>query len=405
MDSRRFLLAIVLSAIVVIAYEQYLRIYYPASRGGPSETTSVAPDGIPENALPDRGEAPPGFPFADAVPADVPDSFTRPEGDVFVENDVFRARFASRGARLVSLQLKTYRSSIDQDSAGYQLVTPDVADLPLGVTLRGEESYPDSEIVYDASTYYLAFDGEGERTLTFSGALPGGGRIEKRLRFYKDRYYFDVEVSVRGSSKRYSEISLGWVRLEQGEAGYKHFRGVEALVGRKIRHFEPEEIAQGVIVPKPGDDSLKGPVRWAGYADIYFLSAILPSDDNARLWVKRQPSGVVATEVLVPMTGAGGGSYPFRVFTGPKDLEVLDSVGNGLARTVDLGWFSFIAEPMLRGLKLFHSATGNYGIDIILLTISREGPVLSADQEKHGVDAGHAKGPAGDEADPGEVQG
>ena len=198
MDSRRFLLAIVLSAIVVIAYEQYLRIYYPASRGGPSETTSVAPDGIPENALPDRGEAPPGFPFADAVPADVPDSFTRPEGDVFVENDVFRARFASRGARLVSLQLKTYRSSIDQDSAGYQLVTPDVADLPLGVTLRGEESYPDSEIVYDVSTYYLAFDGEGERTLTFSGALPGGGRIEKRLRFYKDRYYFDVEVSVRG---------------------------------------------------------------------------------------------------------------------------------------------------------------------------------------------------------------
>ena len=124
-----------------------------------------------------------------------------------------------------------------------------------------------------------------------------------------------------------------------------------------------------MIVPKPGDDSLKGPVRWAGYADIYFLSAILPSDDNARLWVKRQPSGVVATEVLVPMTGAGGGSYPFRVFTGPKDLEVLDSVGNGLARTVDLGWFSFIAEPMLRGLKLFHSATGNYGIDIILLTI------------------------------------
>ena len=37
--------------------------------------------------------------------------------------------------------------------------------------------------------------------------------------------------------------------------------------------------------------------------------------------------------------------------------------------TVDLGWFGFVAEPMLRILKIFHHVTKNYGVDIILLTM------------------------------------
>ena len=44
-------------------------------------------------------------------------------------------------------------------------------------------------------------------------------------------------------------------------------------------------------------------------------------------------------------------------------------MGHHLTRAVDLGWFGFVAEPMLRVLKLFHRASGNYGVDIILLTV------------------------------------
>ncbi len=59
----------------------------------------------------------------------------------------------------------------------------------------------------------------------------------------------------------------------------------------------------------------------------------------------------------------------FTLYIGPKDVDVLEKVGHQLARAVDFGWFTFLAVPLLRLLKIFHSVTSNYGIDIILLTV------------------------------------
>jgi YidC/Oxa1 family membrane protein insertase len=141
-------------------------------------------------------------------------------------------------------------------------------------------------------------------------------------------------------------------------------------VGGKLLNFGGTELSQGTIVPDPrAIGESPPPVHWAGYGDSYFISAILPREnDSVRVWVK-QDHGEVITEVLVPMPTLSGGPYPFKVYTGPKDLSALAAVDRHLARAVDLGWFSFAAEPMLRLLKLFHRATRNYGVDIILLTV------------------------------------
>jgi YidC/Oxa1 family membrane protein insertase len=63
-----------------------------------------------------------------------------------------------------------------------------------------------------------------------------------------------------------------------------------------------------------------------------------------------------------------GGRTSFKVFLGPKSREVLADAGFELRRTLDFGWFWFIAIPMLYALRLLHRMTGNYGVDIILLT-------------------------------------
>jgi len=83
----------------------------------------------------------------------------------------------------------------------------------------------------------------------------------------------------------------------------------------------------------------------------------------------KKDNGEVFTELLVPMTAFATSPYPFTIYAGPKDLSNLESVGHHLTRTVNLGWFTFVAEPMLRILKLFHHVSGNYGVDIILLTV------------------------------------
>jgi YidC/Oxa1 family membrane protein insertase len=58
-----------------------------------------------------------------------------------------------------------------------------------------------------------------------------------------------------------------------------------------------------------------------------------------------------------------------RLFVGPKDIDILKSQGNSLEQSLDLGWFTVIAKPLLYTLKFFNGYVGNYGIAIIIITI------------------------------------
>src|SRR5581483_7619290 len=65
-------------------------------------------------------------------------------------------------------------------------------------------------------------------------------------------------------------------------------------------------------------------------------------------------------------------TYKFGAFMGPKELELLKSIGTqpSLDRTVDFSWWAVICKILLVVLKFFHNLIGNWGLAIILLTIS-----------------------------------
>jgi YidC/Oxa1 family membrane protein insertase len=67
--------------------------------------------------------------------------------------------------------------------------------------------------------------------------------------------------------------------------------------------------------------------------------------------------------------GTPANVHRYTLFVGPKELDTLKSVGKGLERTIDFGYFGFVSIPFLYVLHFFHGFTGSYGIDIILLTV------------------------------------
>ena len=355
---RQIIIAVALSALVVLGYQEYLRIYYPNLGKRPSATPAATP------AMP---------PPAEGQPADIPrgEVAPPPAGNLSVDTPLLAASISSVGGRLVSLRLKKYRTTIDPQSPPLELVAAgENGDAPLGVVLRGPSPWNDAQLSYEPSAKSLSIAGDQTGAITLHGATADGMTVEKTLRFDARSYGFDVDVKVSGDHEhRYNEAALRWAhRPSQSQSRYS-FQGPEALVGGKLLHFSDGELAQGVIFPEPNTPAESVPlVHWAGYADSYFLSAMLPREnDTVRLWVKKEREEIFA-EILVPMSMVSSG-YPFTVYAGPKDLHALSQVGHHLNRSVNLGWFGFIAEPMLRVLKIFHGATANYGIDIILLTV------------------------------------
>ena len=363
---RQILLAVALSALVVIAYQEYLRIYYPNSgkpRTPPAAATPLVPPLRPEAAKPEPETGAPGLPGTEGQPPLA--------ADIVVDTPLVHAALSSVGGRLVSLQLTHYRTTIDPRSPPLELVSSVMgADAPLGVVLRGAAAWNDRRLSYRPSTTSLVLTEKQTGDILLRGQLPDGGEIEKTLHFDAASYAFGMELRVSDPAHRFNEAGLSWTHGVAENTSRYFFQGPEALVGGKLLHFTDSQLSQGVIVPDPRSATESPPaVFWAGYADSYFLSAMVPREnDPVRLWVKLD-QGQIFTELLVPLAAVSAEPYPFVVYVGPKDLHALSLVGHHLDRTVNLGWFGFVAEPMLRILKLFHRFTGNYGIDIILLTV------------------------------------
>jgi YidC/Oxa1 family membrane protein insertase len=113
---------------------------------------------------------------------------------------------------------------------------------------------------------------------------------------------------------------------------------------------------------------LTGNIGWTAFSGRYFLAAMVPQADatnGLRVWTRREGQSV-ETQVLFPPNVFEARA---ELYLGPKDIDRLERVGHGLRKAVDLGWFTFIALPMLQALRFLHGFTGNYGIAIILLTV------------------------------------
>jgi YidC/Oxa1 family membrane protein insertase len=104
---------------------------------------------------------------------------------------------------------------------------------------------------------------------------------------------------------------------------------------------------------------------WVAFSVPFFAGAVVatsPAGDAASV----EPAG---SKTIVRLDEpVADGKAAFKIFMGPKAKEVLEEAGLELSRLVDFGWFWFIAIPMLNALRWLHRITGNWGVDIILLT-------------------------------------
>ncbi len=78
-------------------------------------------------------------------------------------------------------------------------------------------------------------------------------------------------------------------------------------------------------------------------------------------------------DLALPMPPAGETfEFDFKLFAGPKDREVLEADNQDHLALVrdDLGFFASIAGFLLGVLDLFHGLVGNWGVAIILLTLT-----------------------------------
>jgi YidC/Oxa1 family membrane protein insertase len=347
------MLAILLSLGVVLLYNEF--VVRPLQPPAPPQTESTAPT---PSTLP-RTEPVAGSTTPKPEEGYLSFEVGAPADTVIVDTDVFRAVVTTVGGRLLSLQLKHFRQFVGADSPPLELVEP-APLLPLTVGLGAGTS--DAAVRYQSDAKSLSVTGDRVGELVLKGATPAGLQLEKRIRFLGNSYLFDVELRASRQAVPAS-VALFMPELEheglhEGESSVQDAAVVWSQGRISETYFDPSTIQE----LKPVQEV---EAQWVAFSVPFFAGAIVaPAPGAGIAGVERVGSRPVVS--LERQLIDGG--VVFKVFLGPKSEEVLAAVDFDLDRLIDFGWFWFIAIPMLQALRLLHRFTGNYGVDIILLT-------------------------------------
>ena len=122
-------------------------------------------------------------------------------------------------------------------------------------------------------------------------------------------------------------------------------------------------------VPKP----LPGAIGWTAMRNSYFAVALISEGEVAGAQLLENEDGTreVALKML-PLSIPRGGEVrkELSLYLGPQEIGALRKSGSNLEAIIDFGFWTPIAKLLHSLLKTFYEWFGNYGLSIILLSLT-----------------------------------
>lgn len=289
--------------------------------------------------------------------------------DIVVETDLYHAVFSARGAALKSLTLKKYRETNEPDAK--PVVLGDSSDpntLTFATRATGFNLPDGTYFTPDKDSVLLG--PEEKKQLSFNYVSGQGFTVRKIYTFAGNAYGINLETQVYNNSGAPLVGNIQHVLTYPAEPKVMDNRYDTA--GSYL--FSDDSLKSDKIKDVSGaTKKYDNNVLWAGFADKYFLTSVLAENRSiAAVELKKNAAGYFESIVSSPQLTVSPGqsaSVSHRLFVGPKDIDILKAEGNSLMQSLDLGWFTVIAKPLLYSLKYFNGYVHNYGIAIIIITV------------------------------------
>jgi YidC/Oxa1 family membrane protein insertase len=408
-DQKNTILAIVLSAIVLIAWQYFVGMpqmekqrqeallkqqqqqqqqaqqqpgQQPTPQGGqatPAPPGSVAPQ------LPGQGAAPtPGQQLTREV-------VLKASPRVAIETPRLAGSIALKGAQVDDLALTQYRETVDPKSPPIVLLSPAGSPHPFyaefgwaaaaGTTVK----LPDSNTIW-AQQGSSALGVGRPVTLTWNN---GEGLEFRRVFAVDDRYLITVENQIinRGSApvtlypfalvrRVGTPETLGYYILHEGLIGVFGDQGLQEVTYADIE--------------KKKSMTFKATNAWLGITDKYWAATLLP-DPKAAIQAQFSHSLTgtqksYQTDYLgeaQTVTPGATASNSTRLFAGAKEVAIvgINFPGSGTGGynkalglnhfdlLIDWGWFYIITKPMFIAIDWLFHFLGNFGYAILAVTV------------------------------------
>jgi YidC/Oxa1 family membrane protein insertase len=399
-DNKNMLLAIALSALVLIGWQYFVGVpqmqrQQEAARQTQQQTQQAQTQGQPP-AVQAPGQSAPAVPGATAAAtlatrADVIRSTPR----LPIDTPRYLGSINLKGGRLDDLALKTYRETIDPNSPNVIMLSPS------GTPIRqaNHTTILENEGPYYADFGWVAPPGQSVRlpgpdtvwTPASQGPLTptspavlewdnGEGLVFRRTFAVDENQMFTVTDAVENRSAAPVQLSPYGLISRHGTplvAGF--FILHEGLVG--VLGADGLQEYKYDAIEEAGAKSWKATSGWLGITDKYWATTLIP--DQAQPYTGRFSSGTLGsartyqTDYLLDQRTVAPGATTeatSRVFSGAKEVALVDGYEASLGiihfdLLIDWGWFYFITKPLFKLIDWLYKFFGNFGVSILIVTV------------------------------------
>ena len=223
-------------------------------------------------------------------------------------------------------------------------------------------------------------DGVNNLTIRFESPEIGGVKLIKSFTLTRGSYAVAVkhEVMNVGTSAVSPQLYFQLVRDGNKPVGessfYSTFTGPAVYTeAKKYQKIEFKDIETKSNENKKVDIESSATNGYVAMVQHYFASAWLLGDGMQRdLFMRKVGVNLYSVGMITHLDSIAPGttkSVEAKLFSGPQEEKVLESLAPGLELVKDYGWLTILAKPLYWLLDKIHNFIGNWGWSIMALVL------------------------------------
>jgi YidC/Oxa1 family membrane protein insertase len=364
-DSKNLILAVVLSALVLLGWSWAANRYLPTANPPSTKVVNGKAQPLPQQDAQPSGPTTPAKlqSLAAAVGASPRISIRTPS---------LSGSINLKGAQIDDLVLLEHRQTIAKNSPPIRLLSPlgtqGAYIVEFGWTAQSGQA-PALDTLWTADNSVLT----PGHPVTLSTQTTDGSRFQIKIAV-DDGYLFTVQQIVSNASGQPLVVRpIGLVSRSSQSADrstwQNHVGPIGVFDGKADYGVNWKDLDQG------NRQAFDGVAGWLGFTDKYWLTALVPEGQMNGEFRHSASGGYQADFALQTANIAPGQTMTTstRLFAGAKEKAWLDRYESAgipkLSKSIDWGWFEWFMRPIFSLLLLLFHATGNFGVAIICLTL------------------------------------
>ncbi len=381
-DIRRTILWVVFGFSLVMLWDQWQvhngrkATFFPSAPPAAATVSAPASD-VPASVTPPvaavsgvadvPGTAPSAIPPVAAAPAIARER-------IEVTTDVMKLVFDTEGGSVIRSEFLKY-SEQGQPEQPLVLLDDSASRVYLAQSGLIGGPFPNHKTPMAFSGDRQLADGADELVVRFESAEAGGVKLVKTYTLRRGSYAVDVKHEVVNASgaavspQVYMQLVRDGNKPEGESTFYSTFTGPAFYTDeKKYQKVEFKDIENG-----KAEFVKSSPDGYVAMVQHYFASAwLLASNTAHENFARKVDTNLYAAGMIVPVGEVAPGTsktLDARLFVGPQEEKMLESIAPGLELVKDYGWLTILSKPLYWLLDKLHGVIGNWGWSIVALVV------------------------------------